>query len=201
MREESRELMALARSYRTQAEAAPQYVTVKPPPPPPRRRKAKEWERVVRDIGYELTQAGNSFTVADVTAAGVPYSAALEWLGKWCERETFRRQRSWGAAYVYERVEHTGGPASRPKTEPVELTVVRRERAQLVSGTGRGLRTGNQRSQEIVDAAVKQGATVRFDGRNHIILEKDGKKARIAMTPGGSGNAARNKARGTGVRL
>jgi hypothetical protein len=107
--------------------------------------------------------------------------------------------------------------AYQKPTEPGRAAELDRERARQrsreefsgtgradgveVAGTGRPMRTGNQRSQEIVDAVLAQGGSARFDGRDHVMIMLNGQQRRIARTPGGSGTSARGKAREIGVRV
>jgi hypothetical protein len=75
------------------------------------------------------------------------------------------------------------------------------KRGMEIPGTGRGLRTGNPRSQEIVDAVLAQGGSARFDGNDHVMIMLNNQQRRIGRTPGGSGTSARGKAREIGVRV
>lgn len=107
-----------------------------------------------------------------------------------------------GKTKLYGWVRATGPTLARPRQATPEAEAVQTARRYAEATSGRRARTGNKRSDELLNAARAQGAEViGFSGRNHAIVEKDGERTRVSMTPGGAGNANRHRLRKIGVKV
>lgn len=163
-----RELSADAAALEAQLpENRPQYVTVKP--------KREPYEVIVREIAYELTQAGATFLTADVVAAGVPHQTALKWLKEWETRGMLSSVQI-GRDLVWERIKHQADPINRPKREAPEARVIEFERSRTpVAGTGRSQGATDPGVRALIDQCRAKGAQVNKLRSGHWQVRKDGK--------------------------
>lgn len=159
-REQWRECSTAAGELENALTADERHVQVKEPTKIHERPK---YEEMVRDIAYELTQAGNVFCTADVVDAGVPYQTAMKYLKIWEKREMLESIHVSGKLW-WSRTKTYSPPVNRPRRETPEASVVRREaRRQVVEGIGIK-RIGNS---VVEGAARKHGLTLVR--RNHKI--------------------------------
>lgn len=180
----------LAQSFRTEAyrlktlaeQAGVRHVEVKQlRPKEPRRDLHKE----VREVAYELTQAGNLFLTADVSIAlGITTQTALRYLREW-EAHGMLECTQEGTSFLWGRVVHESEPVNRRKEQAPEMAVVHEFKRQEVAGTGRA-RTGSPLVDQLIREVAPQGVTIKR--RKHKVeFVKDGQVlANASSTPGAS---------------
>lgn len=160
-------------------EAKVEHVTVKPIQP-----KREPYEVTVREIAYELTQAGATFLTADIVSAGVPYQTALKWLKEWETRGMLESIQE-GRELHWARSIHASEPVNRPRTEAPEAAVIAFERSRSpVEGSGRGHRITDPGIRALLDQCRQKGAQVNKLGSGHYEVRKGGKRiAVVSATP------------------
>lgn len=157
----------------------------------------------IRDAGREL----DVFTFPEMQEAlpDISEGTIRRWIRHYVEEGVFYGERV-GERVLYEYLAPERQTVNRRHRTPPEMeAAMQARRARRKSGanlrSGRRVRTGNQRSDELVRKAAKAGADISMDGKNHVIIKTDGGTARIAMTPGGSGSKAREKVKKLGIAV
>jgi DNA-binding Lrp family transcriptional regulator len=147
----------------------------------------------------------DTFTFAEIAEelSHLSEPTIRRWLQTYEMEEKIERERV-GTSNLYSYVPPEQKTVNRAKRTTPEQDATRHQKrvARAQGPSGRRIRTGNKRSDELLAKAVAQGAIiVGLDGNNHAIVTKDGKTTRVSMTPGGAGNTNRRKLEELGVRL